>query len=132
MRQVKIIRVESGSDGTFSAVLIDNKVFCFGLELNWHDNKNDISHIPVGKYHCKVVDTSHLGRVYQVCEVPQRMGIFIHSANVQSELRGCIALGHGISSDIDGKRGIINSRLAVIDFHEYLDQQDFELEICEL
>lgn len=65
---------------------------CKSLELPWNDNIHDVSCIPVGTYKILRTFSPHLRKhTFQLVGVPGRLGIRIHSANLTSEIKGCIA-----------------------------------------
>ena len=109
------------------------------LELGWHDNKNDISCIPIGSYLCRWTRSTRLSNLaghdiftYEVVGVPNRAGIRIHSANYFFQLKGCIALGSS-TKDInsDGQLDVIHSGATVKRFNEIMNREDFTLIVTE-
>ncbi len=97
------------------------------------DNANLISCIPEGIYRVKPFSSAdHIG-VWQICDVPHREGILIHSANCVDQLQGCIAPGlasgymmrHGILS-----KAVTNSGLAISQMKQLLKYPaEFQLTI---
>lgn len=88
-------------------LIFDGKEFCKTLERpnlgNSRDDKdtllNESSCIPEGVY--KVVhDKTGNFKYFRLLNVPDRVNIEIHPANIADELLGCIALGEKIEEDV--------------------------------
>lgn len=78
--------------GTNGILMLNNKPFCFTIELPWKNNEQRISCIPEGSYALKKRYSENNGNHLIVQEVPDRSLILIHPANnALEELRGCIA-----------------------------------------
>ena len=108
-----IARLEDSAEhGTFGALLLRNRVFCWTLELTWLNNREDVSCIPTGLYTLSPRFTwkgvEKYGPTYQVDAVPGRTAILIHPANVDQQLLGCIAVGETIGK-LKGDRAVLNS-----------------------
>lgn len=84
--------------GTFGVLSLED-CFFLTLEKQWKDNQKNISRIPAGKYRITKELHAKLGKTIRLHDVPGRSGILVHSANLESELRGCIALGLGLLQD---------------------------------
>jgi len=93
MNQLNLIRYFDNGLLTQGILLINDAYFCDTLELPWKDNEHEISCIPAGMYTLKQANLPINGECYQIVDVPNRSDILIHSANLVSELRGCIAPG---------------------------------------
>jgi Family of unknown function (DUF5675) len=138
MKIVKILRNPSEDAGTFGSLVVDD-FNCFTIELPWKDNENDKSCIPVGTYNVKWCMHPEHGMCYQVMEVPNRNSILIHAGNwagdkdkgLRSDFLGCIGLGKEIEI-ISNQKGIVNSKITVSAFNDYMQQQDFTLEIINV
>lgn len=136
MRTVKLTRGPSTDDGTFGKFVLDDGTSFDCLELPWRDNTNRFSCIPVGTYICTWIDSPKHGPCYQVTNVPGRDMIEIHSANFAGDvtkgkicqLLGCIALGLSIGS-LQGQMAILQSKIAIANFEQNMNQVDFELTI---
>jgi hypothetical protein len=101
MQRALLQRQESGPDGTFGR--LGN---WFTLERPWVGNQTGKSCIPVGDYEVTWSWSPHLGRMtYLLLGTAPRTGIRIHSANLMTELLGCIALGE--------KRGMMHGRKCI-------------------
>ena len=138
----------TGCKGVFSE---NGQKICDTLELHEEQNKRRESHIPIGKYLCKIVQSPKFGRVYEVTNVPNRGNVLIHWANFAgdtdidgnkdgisdyvSDLLGCIAVGNGYANikRKDGKMqfGIINSKKTFDIFMQYMKGLPFYLYIKE-
>jgi len=87
------------------------KVFeCKTLELPDLHNKKEISCIPVGEYYVRKHDSSILGKVFQIFNVPYRSEILIHKGNYNADTKGCILVGKDfIDINIDRVTDITSS-----------------------
>lgn len=109
----------------------DGKFGCDSLELCYLNNQQNISAIPPGKYLCQwKFKLNSLAYHYELQNVPNRTGIFIHAGNFFSNSEGCILLGNS-PQDInkDGSLDLINSNLMISAFENYMKKVDFELTI---
>lgn len=99
------------------------------LERPWKNNIANISCIPKGKYLCKwKFKLNSLAFHYQVMNVPNRTGIFIHSGNYFFDSVGCILLGTGYANiNNDKETDIINSRITIQAFETLMNKKDFTL-----
>ncbi len=81
------------------------------IENPWQDNEPDVSCIPEGSYAMERYDSpSHGANTWQLVDVLNRTYIQIHVANYASNVLGCIGLGTGVMSNLDG---VSNSRNAI-------------------
>jgi len=139
-----LYRFKSTDEGTFG-VIASNGYWWYTLELPYRDNKPNISCIPIGSYNVGMRYSPHFKRnVYHVKNVPNRNYILIHPANFagdiskgwQTHLQGCITLGKKIGKALNkfGKKQecVLNSRIAIMELEEYLEEQPFKLIIEEL
>ena len=98
MRNITLRREPSIPDGTFGEWISDSGFTCKTLEKPWADNKPNQSCVPIGRYHCLWQwSPKHQMNLYHLQDVPGREAIEIHSANIQSQLQGCISLGFSIA-----------------------------------
>lgn len=102
----------------------------FTLENPWLDNKQFMSCIPVGTYHCVPYSGTKYKGVYKVLNVPDRKDILIHWGNWEKDTMGCILLGFGAGM-LSRKPAVTNSKIAVKYFKDVLDYQPFDLVIEE-
>ena len=94
MRNITLKREPSTPDGTFGEWISDSGFTCPTLEKPWANNKPNLSCVPVGRYHCLWQwSPKHQMNLYHLQDVPGRTDIEIHSANLQSQLNGCISPG---------------------------------------
>jgi hypothetical protein len=102
---------------------------CKTLERPNKGNQPNISCIPVGTYTCKYTFSfKFLKYTYELQNVPNRSGIRIHSANLYSQLLGCIALGDSYSDiNADKQLDILNSRATITAFENLMNKQPFQL-----
>ena len=129
-----------GTKGTIS----ENGIkICDTLELHEENNKKRESHIPIGKYLCKIVNSPKFGKVYEITNVPNRGNVLIHSGNFagdtdkgyKSDVLGCVELGngYGVIEYAPGKKqfGILKSKLTFNLFMQYMKDLPFYLEVKE-
>lgn len=145
------ITTEFSATGTKGVMSESNVKICDTLELHEEQNKKRESHIPIGTYLCKIVQSPKFGKVYEITNVPNRGNVLIHSANFagdtdidenkdgisdySSDLLGCVAVGNGYANikRKDGKYqyGIINSKKTLELFMAYMKGLPFYLDIRE-
>lgn len=135
MKEAQIIRGKSTDQGTPGKFWTE--VFeCFSLELPWKDNKPDVSCIPAGEYLVVPYTSSHLGKIYKICDVPGRTDERIHVGNwagdasmgYKSDSLGCIFLGLG-NKDLDGQMAVNSSKAALEKLKEVMNYEAFKLKI---
>lgn len=128
MKRVVLTRYETGPEGTFGYISVDQQGW-WTVERPWLDNASNISCIPEGDYPCRVTISPRFRRpLYLIDSVPKRFGVRIHPANLARQLNGCIALGKKLGA-IDGVKAILMSRPAVSEFEAALGRRPFTLEI---
>lgn len=108
--QCTIHRHPSTPQGTFGTWFIDGIPFLVTLE-----RPSNIDHpcIPEGIYQCDRFQSPHNGDVWLLKDVPRRSMIEIHSANIYTELLGCIAPGR--------RFGTLGGIPAVLESHQAMD-----------
>lgn len=145
METVILVRGSSTNDGTFGKITVCGTILN-SLELPWRDNHPDLSCIPEGTYECEILPSARMTKLfgkdmYHVKNVPNREGVCIHPANwagdttlnvtprKKSDLEGCIAIGHMITTDGNGQKIISDSRNAIAEFMNDLENKPFTLVI---
>jgi Family of unknown function (DUF5675) len=116
--------------------LATNGFHCRTGEREDLGNEPTISCIPLGHYNCKWRDITgsilakHTGydHLYEIIDVPGRIGIFLHNANYPSQVEGCIFLGDGWGC-FGSEWGVTNSRKTLEAFHAIMQGRDFMLSI---
>ena len=143
MQEVFLFRNPSTEQGTFGYIYANFK-YWYTLELPNKDNKPNISCIPIGEYIVKIRKSPRFGYTYHVKNVKDRTFILIHSANFagdtskgyQSHLAGCIAIGKNIAvannKFKNKQKCIVNSRVAIREFMDELDKDEFKLIIKDI
>ena len=64
------------------------------LELPDRGNEHGISRIPAGSYPAFRFNSPHIGyQLFQLANVPDRVGIDLHVGNTMQDTEGCILLG---------------------------------------
>jgi len=106
---ISLQRLPSTPQGTFGVLSKDGIPLCVTVERPWADNANGVSCIPEGTYRFVSYNSPTKGGVWLGQNVPGRSEIEIHSANLASELEGCIAVGQWFA-DFNGVRGVANSK----------------------
>lgn len=106
---ITLQRLQSTTQGTFGVLAQDGIPLCVTVERPWAENASDESCIPAGTYHFARYDSPTKGDVWLGQNIPGRGEIEIHSANLASELLGCIAVGQYFADFIQA-RGVANSK----------------------
>jgi hypothetical protein len=122
-------RGKSTADGTFGILLLPSGETFISLELPYNLNIHNSSSIPQGTYEViRSFSPKFEKKTYILIGVPGRDSIRIHSANVCTELRGCISLGIKLGV-LNGKKAVLMSRQALEQFESLMDKKPFTLEI---
>ena len=135
MKTVTITRTQTSQEGTFG-ILSTQGFTCYTGELPWANNQHDISCIPSGTYLAKWAISPSKGLCYHIQNVLNRDNVLIHSGNFcgslkdgyHSDFLGCIGLGKGIGI-LNKQQAITQSKIAVNEFQDFMQQQDFTLTI---
>lgn len=91
---IDLVRYNYGELATQGVFLLNGHFICDSLERPWKDNEQFVSCIPDGVYPIQWTYGKHkVGDCYEVGEVKGRAGVLIHTANLVTELEGCIAPG---------------------------------------
>lgn len=102
---------------------------CNTLELPWKNNQHDISCIPSGTYICKW-KSFHNTFHYELQNVQNRTGIFVHNGNFYKDSLGCIIIGaKAIDLNGDGQLDVNNSVITLNALETFLSHKDFTLTI---
>lgn len=119
------------SNETLGDLVTSTGFSCKTLERPNLGNKQNVSCIPEGQYLCKwVFKLGKFGWVYEIQNVPNRLGILLHSGNFFYDSLGCILLGYNYNDiNSDGIIDIINSRQSLADFIKAMNKQTFTLTI---
>lgn len=111
---VELRRELSTPNGTFGSLWIDSEQLYVTVERPADDPDHPC--IPALTYDCKRFQSPHNGDCWLLMNVPGRTMIEIHSANLASQLRGCIAPGKGFG-DFDGIPGVVHSKDAMLELY---------------
>ena len=92
---------------------------CSTLELDYDNNKPNVSAIPAGFYSMTFEYSNKFERnLWELKGVPNRAEIKIHTANYYRQLQGCIGIGKElIDLDGDGQFDLTNSAETLEEFH---------------
>lgn len=88
MKTLHLRRFHQDDKVTLGALVDDDGVVAFSVELPWRDNRPSESCIPVGEFVCTQVISPRFGRTFDVA-VPGRSLIRFHPGNSAVESRGC-------------------------------------------
>lgn len=102
--RLRLIRIyDAGENGTFGVIVSEpGAAVCRTAELNWRDNRRNISCIPSGEYNVAPHDSPTFGECFFVSDVSGRSNVLIHAGNwagqrgvagVLSDTEGCILVG---------------------------------------
>lgn len=101
METVTLQREPFTETHTYGSLSWDNLKLCDTLELPWDNNNHGTSCIPPGTYQAIQFCSPHNGDVWLLENTAPRSMIELHSANVASQLEGCIAVGtKGMLGDV--------------------------------
>ena len=103
---------------------LDNKFFCYTIELPWKDNQKNISCIPantneIKSYPIRFRPACESGKFkydhLHVLDVTNRSYILIHRANFPKDIQGCIGVGNKRNRDsVDNSRNTLNKLMAAL------------------
>jgi hypothetical protein len=134
---MKLIRTETGDEGTFGILIYSHGVLFTG-ELPSRGNARGKSCIPAGVYTVSMRLSPRFGKCYEVEDVPERTHILLHNGNwcgdesmgFRADVDGCILVG--LSRDkLDGQSAVLTSRKARRKLEIEMGGAPFELEIEE-
>ena len=117
-------------------VYIDGKpVFnSLSIERGWHDNKQNVSCIPLGKYKVVFEYSEKFGmKLWEVKNVFGRSEIKFHWGNFWFNYLGCIGLGQKLKDiNKDGIQDVTSTKNTIKAFHSALkNYTEIDLEIKE-
>lgn len=130
---VKLIRDDQNAARTFGKLIDDSgNVVCQTFELPWKDNQHNVSCIPAGTYPAFRFLSPHIGyELFQLANVPDRIGIDLHIGNSTKDTLGCILLGFQ-RGQLGGEDAILQSKLAFNAFMQHMAGIDrFDLTITD-
>ena len=98
------------------------------LELPWRENAHgtwDVaSCIPAGVYTALRFNSPHIGyQLFQLANVPDRVGIDIHIGNTPKDTEGCILLGNE-RGQVGGEDAVLQSKAAFTAFMAHMEGID--------
>lgn len=125
---VKLYRIWKYENETIGVLRVNDKFFCYTLELPWRENQRQISCIPTGRYDCIWQRSPKFGWTYQITNVPNRTRILIHSGNLSKHTYGCVLLGKS-KGLLAGQNAVLSSKPTVSKFARMMDKQPFTLEV---
>jgi hypothetical protein len=129
MKHLTIKRLETGSEGTFGAIMYDGVPFALTLEREWLNNASNISCIPAGDYRCRRVNSPRFGDTFEVTDVEGRTHILFHKGNLDDDSHGCILVGEQFGN-IRESAGVLASKQGYGEFMLLLSGTDeFDLTI---
>jgi len=134
---VTIKRNQSTDQGTTGLLTLEKGFVCDTLELPDKQNQPNLSCIPEGTYQALWLFSNHFHMfLYHLQNVPNREDILIHagnfagdiSKNFKSDVEGCILLGKNTGT-IYNQTALLNSRDALLEFHEITNQENLTISI---
>jgi len=130
IESARLLRISEEPEAVRGVLLLNEKPYFTTLELPWHDNQKNISCIPPGNYKVLWGYSEHLGgEQLELQNVPNRLGIFIHTGNVPDDILGCILIGLSYG-EITNVPAVLQSQKAMIALRELLgSQKSFMLRI---
>lgn len=117
MMHASIARIEATDTETVGVLLMDDRMFCYTLELPWQDNYRNVSCIPEGHYKAKAFTSASFGQTFVVEDVPNRDGILFHVGNTVRDTTGCILLGKDVGM-FRFRRAVLQSQVAMNAFRK--------------
>lgn len=122
---MKLIRDSADAERTYGTLQDDDgTVIVQTLERPWADNAHNISCIPAGTYPAFRFDSPHIGyQLFQLANVPDRVGIDIHIGNTPKDTQGCILVGNE-RGQVGGADAVLQSKAAFKAFMDHLDGID--------
>jgi hypothetical protein len=128
---IELIRTTETDKQTLGQFYIDKEFVCFTLELSWHNNEHNISHIPEGIYNVKKRYSNKHKNHFHILDVKDRSYILIHAGNFYTDIRGCIIVGDGYKDiNKDNYLDVINSKKTLKNLLKLLPDE-FELKIID-
>ncbi len=137
--KVTLLRTSSGESGTFGVLLVPEMAALRTIELPEKGNRRNVSCIPTGTYQVSWEYSKKFGHSYKIKNVPGRSHILFHAGNFAgntgkgyvSHFKGCIGIGK-FSGRLNGQLAIIDSKQAIEEFNERMNENDFMLRITAL
>jgi hypothetical protein len=105
--EIIVDRLYRHSQSIIGKMYVNGSELCYTLELPWKHNKHNISCIPYGSYGGYVRTDGTKGWRIELTGVPSRSHTQIHVGNYPSEIRGCILVGTGFTTNM-----VTHSRVA--------------------
>jgi len=105
---LELIRLETGTEGTFGVLRIQKQIFCATLEPPDWVNMVDKSSIPAQTYKIEPHYSPRFHDTWIVSDVPGRTHVLFHAGNVAADTAGCIVLGQFVDK-LRGNRAVLNS-----------------------
>jgi len=138
--ELRLVRHESGDQGTVGAILAGELPLCYTLEPPWRDNRPNRSCIPSGRYLVISHRSPRFGHVYLVTDVPGRSHILFHAGNFGGDVdlgyrthtQGCILPGSRqgrLAADGRLQRAVLASRMATRQLFSRLGNEPFVLTV---
>ena len=130
METVYLIRDDVRFHCIRSILFAKGKIF-YTLERPWLNNAQNISCIPAGIYSVVFLKRSASGKyrnIYWVQNVSGRIGILEHNGNLVVHTKGCILIGKRRGTLLN-QPAVLNSRTALSEFVNLMDEQPFNLHI---
>ena len=126
-----LIRVGQSSLGTWGVIRHGQVPFVLTLERPWKDNAQHVSCIPAGRYRCRRIKSPKFGVTFEICDVPNRTSVLLHSGNTLDDTQGCILVGEEYAGTWDSPY-LASSQRGFNELLRYLEgATEFDLNIVE-
>jgi hypothetical protein len=107
--QLKVKHVSVIDSGAFGVMLLDDIPIAVTLERSYLEGAQQVTKIPPGIYHCVKSFFNRGGYMTFEIQVPGHSRILFHSANLETQLDGCIAIGE-MFGIVDNAPAILNTK----------------------
>ena len=99
MSHAVLKRIDNQTHLIYGALFWDGAPLCMTLEEPWRNNQRKTrtqkeSCIPEGTYTCRRYHSEKYPDTWQICGVPGRTKILIHTGNTTADTEGCVLLGN--------------------------------------
>lgn len=98
-KELVVIRKYQDNFKTLSHIYLNNKFFCYCLELPDRGNKKEKSRIPMGKYKTKEHNSLKYKYACLIQDVKDRSYILIHEGNKIKDTNGCLLFAKKLNSE---------------------------------
>lgn len=131
LKKYTLTRYKQDDKQTLGMMKVTDTAIVDTLELAWKNNEFQISRIPAGIYKVVKRNSEKYKDHFHILNVPDRDGVLIHNGNYNSQIKGCVLVGSGLSDmNKDGYQDVMNSKKTLAKMNELMPNE-FLLEIIE-